>query len=57
MPEIGVIEFGIMAALGNQILVASLFDNMTFLQDNNAIGRANSRKSVSNDDGRAMCQD
>lgn len=47
------IETGIGAPNGEEILVAALFDDSPVLKDQNAVGAANRRKPVGDDDRRA----
>ena len=37
MPEIGVVQFGVMAALGHQLVVRALFDDLAVIHDDDAV--------------------
>jgi len=40
VPEVGVIEVGVMAAVGEEFLVGAFFDDAAVIHDNDAVGVA-----------------
>src|SRR5579884_339375 len=57
MPEVGIVELRIMTAAQHKRVVIALFDDSALLKHQNAVGVANSREPVSNQDGGALLQD
>jgi hypothetical protein len=57
MPEIGVVQFGVVAALGHQFVVLAFFDDPTVVHDDDAVGVLDRGQAVGDDDGRAVMAD
>src|SRR5579883_284210 len=57
MPEVGIVELRIMTATQHKRVVIALFHDSALLKHQNAVGVADSREPVSNQDGGAMLQD
>jgi len=38
VPEIGVVQLSVMAALGHQVVVRALFDDLAVIHDNDPVG-------------------
>ncbi len=53
MAEVGVVQFGIVSASGQQLVMGSFLDNASLFQHNDPVGSAHGRKAVRNDDTRS----
>jgi len=54
VPEIGVVQFGVVAALGHQVIVGAFFDDPTVIHDDDAVGILDGGQAVGDDDGRLV---
>ncbi len=55
--KIGVVQFGVMAALGHQLVVRALFDDLAVIHDDDAVGVLDGGQAVGDDDDRAVTAD
>ena len=56
MPEVCVIQLGVVAALGQELIVAALLNNAPLLQHKNSIGRLDGGKAVRNHNRGALLE-
>ena len=54
--EVGVVEVGVVTALVHQDVVAALFDDAPMAQDDDAVGVADGREAVGDEDGGAILE-
>lgn len=55
--EVGVVEFGVVAAGSHKVFVAALLDDLAFLQDDDAVCCADGREAMGDDDSSAVLHD
>ena len=55
--EIGVVEFGVVAALAEEGLVVAFFDDPAFLEDQDTVDGADGGEAVGDQDGGGAFQD
>ena len=57
MPEVSVVQFGVVAALLHERVVVALLDDAPLLQHNNAVSGAHGGEAVGDEDCRAVGHD